>query len=170
MENMMIKKKVAEFRTLPGERKGLEEKRSLLVEEMGDMINKADAETRTLSEDEAKRFNEIKTEIDSIDTTLAAIEENRTLQQGKPLNTKTKEQRVIDEENFINFIRGEERALTVADNGGVIPTTIANRIIETVKELSPLYKMADIYNVNGDLVFPVYDEESSSVKQYMLMI
>ena len=164
MENMMIKKKVAEFRTLPGERKGLEEKRSLLVEEMGDRINKADAETRTLSEDEAKRFNEIKTEIDSIDTTLAAIEENRTLQQGKPLNTKTKEQRVIDEENFINFIRGEERALTVADNGGVIPTTIANRIIETVKELSPLYKMADIYNVNGDLVFPVYDEESSSVK------
>lgn len=74
------------------------------------------------------------------------------------------EQRALDEEAFLKFVRGEERALDVANNGGIIPTTIASRIIEKVKELSPIYQMATVYNVGGDLVFPVYDEASSSIK------
>lgn len=57
--------------------------------------------------------------------------------------------------SFEAFVRGEERALTKADNGSIIPTTIANRIIEKVKELAPIYSMATIYNVGGKLSIPV---------------
>ena len=164
MSRIARKHRVLEIRTLPSDVKGLEEKRALLIEEMGDMVNKAEAETRTLSEDENKRFGEIKQEITNIDTTLKAIEETRALENNKPTKGKNKEQRTIDEENFLKFVRGEERALSVSSNGGIIPTTIANRIIEEVKELSPIYSMATIYNVGGDLVFPVYDEKSSAIK------
>ena len=164
MSKIARKHRKPEFRTLPSDVKGLEEKRTALIEEMGDMVNKAEAETRTLSEEENKRFGEIRTEIANIDTTLKAIEEARSLENKTPAKDKKKEQRTIDEENFLKFIRGEERALSVADNGGIIPVSIANRIIETVKELSPIYRMVEVYNVSGDLVFPVYDETQSSIK------
>lgn len=164
MSKIAKKHRKPEFRTLPSDVKRLEEKRAALIEEMGDMLNKADAETRSLSEDEKNRFGELKNEINSIDTTLKAIEEARSLENKNPAKDKKKEQRTIDEENFLKFIRGEERALNIADNGGIIPVSIANRIIETVKELSPIYKMVEVYNVGGDLVFPVYDETQSSIK------
>lgn len=160
----MIRKRIAEFRTLPNKGKALEEKRAALIEEMGDMINKADEETRALDPTESTRFEEIRTEIKQIDVTLKAVEEKRSLELGAPEDKKETEQRTIDESNFLKFIKGEERALGVADNGGIIPVSIANRIIETVKELSPIYKMVDVYNVSGDLVFPVYDETQSSIK------
>lgn len=164
MSKIARKHRKPEFRTLPTDVKGLEEKRTELIEEMGDIVNNAEAETRTLSEEENKRFGEIRTEIANIDTTLQAIEEARALENKTPANDKKKEQRTIDEENFLKFVRGEERALSVADNGGIIPVSIANRIIETVKELSPIYRMVEVYNVSGDLVFPVYDETQSSIK------
>lgn len=164
MSKIARKHRKPEFRTLPSDLKGLEEKRTELIEEMGDIVNKAEAETRTLSEDENKRFGEIRTEIANIDTTLKAIEEARALENKTPNKDKKKEQRTIDEENFLKFVRGEERALSVANNGGIIPVSIANRIIETVKELSPIYRMVEVYNVSGDLVFPVYDETQSSIK------
>ena len=73
----------------------------------------------------------------------------------------------MDEEQFIRFIKGEERALDIANNGGIIPTTIANKIIETVKDICPIYRMATVYNVGGDLVFPVYDETTPIQATYV---
>ena len=153
-----IIRRIPEFRALNNE-KGLVEQRWDLMNEMEGIINKSKSETRTLTDDENKRFEEIKGEIKKIDNTLKAIEEERALQDKKPTE-KQKEQRAIDEENFLKFIKGEERALDVASNGGVIPVSIANKIIEKVKELSPIYSLATIYNVGGDLVFPVYDSSS----------
>lgn len=152
-------KRQAEFRALPTNEKALAEKRNDLVLEMEQIVQKAQAETRSLTNDESNRYTEIRTEIKNLDTTLGAIEYTRTLENTNVTKkNKDAEERALDEENFIKFIKGEERALDVANNGGVIPTSIANRIIEKVKELAPIYKMATIYNVSGDLVFPVYDE------------
>lgn len=164
----MIKKGIAEYRALPTNEKGLTEKRTELMVEMEGIVQKTKTETRALNDEEEKRFNEIKTEVEAIDRTLAAIEEQRALQDKTPAKNKPKkEQRALDEENFLRFIKGEERALDVANNGGIIPTTIANRIIEKVKELSPIYKMATVYNVGGDLVFPVYDETTPIQATYV---
>lgn len=148
--------------------KELIERRNALLDEMDSLVDKAGEETRAMSEEETARFEAVKAEVAGIDATIKADEERRAMDR-KQHREEThgaadEEQRALDEEAFLKFVRGEERALDVANNGGIIPTTIASRIIEKVKELSPLYQMVTVYNVGGDLVFPVYDEESSSIK------
>jgi HK97 family phage major capsid protein len=144
--------------------KALIEKRNALITEMEGLVATVKTETRAFNETEAARIEAIKTEIAGIDNTIKIEEEVRSMDKKTETKTTTDvEVRALEEANFLKFVRGEERALTVADNGGVIPTTIANKIIEKVKELSPIYAMATVYNVGGDLVFPVYDESSSSI-------
>lgn len=148
--------------------KELIERRNTLLDEMDSLVDKAGEETRAMSEEETARFEAVKAEVAGIDATIKADEERRAMDR-KQHREEThgaadEEQRALDEEAFLKFVRGEERALDVANNGGIIPTTIASRIIEKVKELSPIYQMVTVYNVGGDLVFPVYDEESSSIK------
>lgn len=156
----VLAKPVIEVRSMPT----LLEQRNNLLDEMDGLVNKAKAETRAFSEDESNRFEAIKKEIGQLDKTIAAEEEARSFEKMKNKKPDGKEeQRALDEAKFLRFIRGEERALDVANNGGVIPTHIANKIIEKVKELSPIYAMSTIYNVGGDLVFPVYDETTSSI-------
>ena len=58
----MIKKRIAEYRTLPTNEKGLEEKRTDLMLEMNQIVEGAKAETRTLTDQEEIRFEEIKKE------------------------------------------------------------------------------------------------------------
>jgi HK97 family phage major capsid protein len=145
--------------------KELIEKRNKLVEEMEELVNGIKKEKRVFNDDENKKMGDIKKEIENIDNTLKTLDETRDFSKTEVKEKKDKkvEQRALDEKNFLAYCRGEKRALDTATNGGIIPTTIANQIIEKVKELSPIYSMATIYNVKGTLVFPVYDETSSSV-------
>lgn len=163
MKKSMVKRLV-ETRALPT----LVEKRNNLVDEMEGLINKAKEETRALSEDENKRYDEIESEIRSIDETLTKEEQSRSFTKTETkAPTGEEEVRALEEKNFLKFVRGDERALDVANNGGVIPQTIANKIIERVKELSPIYNMVTVYNVSGDLVFPVYDETTPIQANYV---
>ena len=53
--------------------------------------------------------------------------------------------------------------MTSGENGAVIPTSVAHKIIEKVHEISPLFARAEHYNVPGNLNLPVYDEESQKI-------
>lgn len=152
-------KRTLETRALPP----LLEKRNDLLEEMEKLTQGAETETRALNEEEIKRFNEIKTEITAIDETMKIEEETRQYIMTPGKTKEVEETRSIEETNFLKYLQGETRALSVGDNGGIIPQTIANKIIEKVKELSPIYKLTTIYNINGDLIFPVYDEETTAI-------
>lgn len=166
MISKKINKMVEELRTLPTEEKGLEEQRNDLSAEMETIVEAAKTEKRTLNETEVARFDEVKAEIEKIDKTLKAIESTRSLSKFIEVpknNIKENKIEKEDEKRFLEFVRGNERALSVADNGGIIPNHISNKIIETVKELSPIYAKATIYNVGGNLLFPVYDESTSSI-------
>lgn len=148
--------------------KALREKRNTLMDEMDALLAACEenGEVRAMSEDNVARFAEIETEVRGTDETIAACEARDRMAQQSGAGAGQQEggeQRALDEQNFLAFIRGEQRALTVADNGAVIPEHIAARIIEEVKELSPIYAMATVFNLGGDLVFPVYDEETSSI-------
>lgn len=165
----MIKKKIAEYRTLPTNEKALEEQRADLLLEMNKLLEGAKAETRTLTDDEEKRFEEIKKEIKKIDTTLTAIEEERTLQGVKPTVTQKEKKEEVEERAFANYIKGvvETRAdvnLTPGNNGAVIPSTIAKKIIKKVHDISPIYQLATKYNVGGTLSIPYYDETSGNIQ------
>lgn len=153
------KQRIKETRALPP----LMEKRNDLIEEMEALTNKATEETRALNEEEITRFNAIKEEIRAIDETMKLEEETRKYIMTPGKKKEVEETRSLEETSFLKYVKGEERALSVGDNGGIIPQSIVNKIIVKVKELSPIYSLSTIYNVNGDLIFPVYDEEGSAI-------
>lgn len=157
---------VIEYRSMPT----LVEQRNNLLDEMDGLLKKAKEETRAFSDEESTRFEEIKTEISKIDKTIKAEEEARSLDKKVP--AKQAEQRTQEEAEtraFDNYIRGlvEERAdvnLTVGANGAVIPSSIANKIIQKVYDISPIYQLATRYNVGGTLSIPYYDESAGTIE------
>ena len=75
----------------------------------------------------------------------------------------TKSSKLTDEEkSFVAFCRSAstEKTLGMGTNGAIVPESIANKIIEAVKELSPIYSKATIYNAKGVLSIPVYGADS----------
>lgn len=164
----MIKRKIAEYRTLPTNEKALEEKRTELLDEMTNIVDSAEAEIRTLTDEEEVRYDEIKKEISKIDKTLEIIEEQRAFNKIPAKKSAADESIELEERAFANYIRGvvETRTatnLTVGDNGAVIPKSIAQKIIKKVYDISPIYQLATRYNVKGDLTIPYYDESSSAI-------
>lgn len=167
----MIKKRIAEYRTLPTNEKGLEEKRTDLMIEMNKIVQGAKAETRILTDQEETRFAEIKKEIKKIDTTLSAIEEEQRMQPKKINKDKKKEvsQEELEERAFENFLRDKQEELRVGEiqltqgnNGVIVPTSIAKRIIEEVRDIVPFLQLADVIPTNGKLSVPVYGEDSTN--------
>lgn len=156
--------------------KKLIEKRNALVAEMDALVKSADEETRALNDDEVKDFEEKKAEVAKIDQTLALANEERSMmsvaseEAPKALDKVAKYE--VEERAFANFLRTgltsfsdtETRSdvnLSKGDNGVVIPTTIADRIISTVKNIAPIIQGSDLYDVKGDLVFVVDDESAN---------
>ena len=159
--------------------KNLTEQRSAKQEEMKKLVNAADAEERSLNEEEMKKFEELEKDILGIDTTIRAIQATRNLDvdvQAEKEKKKDKdqeqekrdlEQRDMDE--FDAYIRGkveerEDSNMIKTDNGAVIPSTIANKIITKVADICPIYQDADRYNVKGSLSIPYYDESTKDIK------
>ena len=156
--------------------KKLIEKRNGLVEEMNNLVKVADEETRALNEEETTKFEDLQKEVADIDKTLKLAQEERSLMSVSddeaPAKTDEKAMAMAEERAFANFLRTgettfndiETRAdvnLSKGDNGAVIPTTIADRIIATVKRVAPILELSDFYNVKGDLTFVVEDEATS---------
>lgn len=154
--------------------KKLKEQREALVAEMQGILDNAEAEERAMTDEESTKFDALETEINGIDRTIAAEERARNLDQvddggGDGGDSGADDAAAQEERAFANYIRGvisEERAenLTAGDNGAVIPTTIANRIIERVEEICPIYQMADKVNAGGTLSIPYYDESSGRIE------
>lgn len=151
--------------------KKLYEQKEALQLEMRAILDGAGREERAMSEDEVTNFNAKDAQIKQIDATIQAEERARDLNLNVTSNKKHEEVTTEEAETraFAAYVRGEileQRATNLAksDNGAIIPKTIANKIIETVKELSPIYAMATKYNVKGDLTFPVYDEASQKIQ------
>ena len=152
--------------------KQLIEKRNSLIEEMEKMVEACETETRAFNEDENKRYEEITKELNDLDATLKAADELDEKRSYQPIEKpdETKDRVELEERAFESYIRGtldlETRAdvnLTKSDNGAVIPSSIANKIIEKVKEMSPLFAMATHYNVGGTLTIPSYDASTQKI-------
>lgn len=151
--------------------KGLIEKRNNKVKEMQALLAVAKSEERAFSEDENKKFEALEKEIKDLDGTIAAEARAKAteIQNYTGPKDENEEKRAESEARaFENYIRGiiEERAdvnLTTGDNGAVIPSSIANKIIKKVYDISPIYQMATRYNVGGTLTIPYYDEDTQKI-------
>lgn len=143
--------------------KSLIEKRNSIVEEINNLFKGAETEKRALTEDEQVTFDAKNAELKALDKTIESAREARSLtvmDDETPKTPEEKEEKRSTEElearAFETYLR-EQRAGEMAKgtNGAVIPTTIANRIIDTVKQIAPIYALTTKFNVKGKLQFPV---------------
>lgn len=164
--------------------KQLTEKRAALVKELETMVSalkttaekdgKKTEEFRAFTPDEQKSYDEKTAEVEKLSATIRSISEQRKLDITEPVgdeNTQKPEDKTAEEErSFVDYLRSgkafETRAdsnWTPASNGAVIPSSIANKIIEKVKNISPIYSMSTKYNVAGTLSIPYYDETDGTI-------
>lgn len=142
--------------------KALIEKRNAIVEEMNEMFKTAETEVRALTEDEQAKFEAKTAELKALDKTIESAKDVRSFGSmdvpAEERKAVEKDEKVEDVEAraFETLIRENRTGeMAKSENGAVIPTTIANRILDTVKQIAPLYALATKFNVKGKLDFPV---------------
>lgn len=162
------------------ELKKLMEQRAAKQAEMKAMLDKAGAEERALNKDERESFDKLESEIRDLDGTINAIQAQRDIELNAPKdeaeddkgedNDPAESTDEAEERAFADYIRGnydEIRSavnMTKGDNGAVIPSSIANKIIEEIIDICPIFADADRYNVKGSLSIPYYDEGTSAIQ------
>ena len=136
--------------------KGLIEMKNDLITRAEEVLNKAKAEERELTDEEMAELTETR---DNTRRIIKMLEEanlkdffdkadQKSKQEIDPedkenMKANTPEQEIKETRAFENYIRGKivnERAgeLKVGEAGALIPTTIANRIISQVFDMSPI--------------------------------
>lgn len=157
--------------------KALLEKRSALIAELDGMVKGLEngkGEVRAFTTDEVEAYNTKKSEVEALTASIRAIQETRAEDITVPAENSPvandAEQRAADEYRmFEEYLRGkavEVRAganWTKTDNGAVIPSTIVNKIIDKVNEISPIYQLSTKYVVGGTINIPYYDGSEQDV-------
>lgn len=156
------------------ELKELNEKRDELLGEMEQLTNGVKLEKRAFTEEENTRFESLRAQVEGIDKTVETIEKARSLQRieqpkipesGMTNGDGQETEEELQVRAFANVIRNRaDKNITKTDNGAVIPKTIANKIIDKVKDISPLFRDAEKYNVKGIVSIPYVDEASDNIK------
>ncbi len=152
--------------------KKMRENREEKVKALENVLNAAKTENRAMTAEEQASFDAIEKEIADIDKTIEAEERAAKAKNTKETGDNGAEQETqeeLEERAFVKYVLGaaaglEERAgelnLTMANNGAIVPTSIANKIIKKVKDISPILSRATVYYMTGDLKVPVYGASS----------
>ena len=151
--------------------KKLMEQRADLEKSLSAVLEKAKKEERAMTGDETAEFDRIEGEMKAIDATIAAEERARKLGDFKPpaKNDAEATKEELEERAFSDYVMGRaeelragEQNMTMGNNGAIIPTTIANRIIKAVKDRCPILAGATMYHVKGTLQVPVWGKANST--------
>lgn len=159
--------------------KELIEKKNDLITRAEDTLNKAKTEERELTDAEMAELAEIRDNVKRIKDMLEMSdffksEGQKPMIEEKALNNV--EEKMVENGNekaaaetrcFENYIRGivtnERNNMTFGDNGAVVPTTIANRIIKKVYDICPILERSTKYNIKGTLELPYYDTSTTTI-------
>ena len=169
-------------------RKDLIEKKNDLMKKADDMLNKAKLEKRELTPDEMEELAEIRDDVMKIKKALGLEKEFDDMRELEAKNDATPtegeracgtddkkraveeaEKAAAEERAFEAYIRGtalNQRSdvnLVPANNGAVIPTTIANKIIKKVYDICPILEKSSKYNMKGTLDIPFYPASADTV-------
>lgn len=170
-------------------RKDLVEKKNDLMKKADEMLNKAKLEKRELTPDEMQELAEIRDDVKRIKEALGLekdIDDMRELEtksdatptdgeracgsDDKKRAVEEAEKAAAEERAFEAYIRGKamnnrdtDVNLTPANNGAVIPTTIANKIIKKVYNICPILEKSSKYNIKGNLDIPFYPASDESL-------
>lgn len=154
-------------------KKSITEQRNDLRAEAASILAKAKAENRAFTPEEKARFDECVNSVADFDTILdaeAALEKIQdrvdVAAEGATDDVKAFKD---DVKAFAKHIRatvnGEvvNAGMGAGDNGAIIPTTIAKKIIKKVAEISPIFARATRYTVKGNVSIPRIDDSSQDV-------
>lgn len=148
--------------------KALMERREELRQNMETLVNTADTECRAMTEEETAQFDAAESEIRAIDATIEREERTRGV-SNLPAPTNAEERAAAEESAFVDYVLGRaselragEQNMTMANNGAIIPTSIADRIVTAVRDRCPILSGATIYRVNGTLKVPVWGKANTT--------
>ena len=146
--------------------KELMEKRNDLVDQIENLTKNVETEQRAFSQEENEKFESLTKEVEDIDKTIAQVERAQKLTR---VDTTTDNDEAENEDDlevraFADTIRrGADSNITKGDNTAVIPKTIANRIVDKIKDISPLFRDATKYNVKGTFSIPYVDSANDNI-------
>lgn len=165
--------------------KYLEEKKNDLIVRAEKVLEQVKAEKRELTDAEKEELAEIRDDVRRIKETLKMDDDFRELKEMEKVeDNEPKEEsemagsdRACEEQKrsteemelraFEAYVRGqafnERYNMEKGNNGAVIPTTIANRIIKRVYDIAPVLQRSEKYNIKGQLDLPYYDETSHAI-------
>lgn len=158
--------------------KALIELRNAKVSEMRNTVDKAKAEGRALTDEEKTTFNNLEKEIKNIDETIEINNKVAAnyLQKAPEPGAPTKGEEAIEDEaekkklyakerkQFANTLRSfvnSDTPTTKTDAAVMIPTTVWDHIITKVEDICPIYQWADKFNIKGNFIIPVDNDEGS---------
>lgn len=139
--------------------------------EMQSIVDLAGSENRVPTDEENEKFNTAEKQVKDYENLLHQMEVVDNMPMTKTTLTEDKPQDQKDREVLDSFVRSAVEKtpmaagsnITFGDNGAVIPTTIANEIIQKAREISPLFNDASKYNVKGNLEIPYVDESANNI-------
>jgi HK97 family phage major capsid protein len=143
-----------------------------LITRAEDIVNKAVAEKRELTDEEKAEIAKVKGEVKEIRSFIDTCNEisGAALPIDKDAQERAIEERAIEEAEtraFANYIRGvitneRDGELAPANNGKIVPKTIAKKIVAKVYDLCPILERSDKYNTKGKLELPLYPKDGES--------
>ena len=166
-------------------RKAQIERQNDLIVRAETLVNTAENEKRELTEAEAAELAEIRDDIQRIKKYLDIVDD---IDEARPMKSEEteahdvidgedkracggEEKRAIEEAEtkaFADYIRGivagniRSGELAPANNGAIIPKTIAKKITELVYDVCPVLDKSEKYNIKGKLELPYYPADSST--------
>lgn len=153
-----------------GNLKKMREKRNEIIAAMEAVVNAAAAEERSLTDDEITAYNGRRDELTRIDATIAALENVRSAERNEEHQPEGDEKLTPEERSLVSFLRGEIRVdvnTTKTNAGAVIPTTVADRIVEYVKNVSPIAEYATRYEGIGKITIAYEDDANALSASYV---
>ena len=158
--------------------KALIELRNAKVSEMRNVVDAAKAAGRALTDEEKTTFNNLEKEIKDIDDTIEINNKVTAnyLQKAPEPGAPAKGEEAIEDEaekkklyakerkQFANTLRrfvNTDTPTTSEDAKVMIPTTVWDHIITRVEDICPIYQWADKFNIKGNFVIPVDNDEGN---------
>ena len=143
----------------------------------GDTLTALETEARSLMEElrslqgEAQARQTLRQNIAEVGGTVIESRAMPTTPAAPAAPAQRTPEQIAEEEtrSFAGFVRGTvtqmragEQNFNLANNGALLPTSIARRIIESVRDMCPILQNADVYHVKGTLKIPVYGNANTS--------
>lgn len=141
--------------------KKLNERLNQITESLNSIVDTVESEERAMTDAEMNEYDSLIDEKARTERTISAIKSKQSLE----FNIKSGAIDTEDVKNFANFVRAQVTGeplnsgtnMTQGDNGAIIPTSIVKKIVDRVRELSPIYDKATRYNTPGTLKVPYVD-------------